>query len=69
MIKKKLSTLWGEKNTFCLTPKPPFTVLFVERNYNPFLVNIVKVPQTEVKVSVDTHQSFLQVDWRTCRDR
>ena len=47
---------------------PMDTVLFVERNYNPFIVSFVKAPQLEVQASVDVHQIFPQVDRQTCRD-
>ena len=46
-----------------------FTVRFVERNYEPFLINFVKAPQPEVQASVDAHQSFLQVELQPCQDR
>ena len=45
-----------------------FTVIFVERIYNPFLVSFVKAPQPEVKSAVDAHQSFLQVNCLPIRD-
>ena len=31
------------------------TVIYVEQNYNPFLINFVKAPQPEVQASMDAH--------------
>ena len=44
------------------------TVIFVEQNYDPFLVNFVKAPQPVLQASLDAHQSFLQVKQRPCQD-
>ena len=42
------------------------TLILVKRNYNRFLIKIVKVPQPDLQASVDVRQSFLQVDRWPC---
>ena len=39
-----------------------YTVVFVERNYDPFLENFVKFLQPEVQAATDVHNIFLHVD-------
>ena len=52
------------QNSFSLL----YTVIFIQQNYNPILVDFVKSPQPKVQASVDAHQSFLHVEQRQCQD-
>ena len=42
-------------------------MIFIEQNYNPFLVNFVKILQPEVGAFAYAHQSFLQVEQQPCQ--
>ena len=50
------------------SPRKKTTLIFVDCNYNCFLVNFVKDSQTDLQDSRGVHQSFLQVDHRPYRD-